>query len=159
MHKIEFDKVFEFDLSGTFSFGNLSMIQLVEIFKDGRVASHLLEPQLVKWFPVLRHIKGCKGYDHINKLDENIKYDAKNFTLSGGCKFLPSNMIGTGRKFDQEQFLFKTENMNYIICDIVDFPRVRVIFRRGKELAQAYPKGIISKTKRGELFGEFKISA
>jgi len=55
--------------------------------------------------------------------------------------------------------LFKTENMNYIICDIVDFPRVRVIFRRGKELARAYPKGIISKTKRGELFGEFKISA
>ena len=153
MHNIEFDRVYNFDLSGTFSFGSLSKSDLTEILKDGRVASHLLEPQLVKWFLELRHVKGCKDHDHVNKVDESIKYDAKNFTSAGGCKFMPSGMIGTGRKFNEEQFLFKTKNMNYIICDIVDFPKVSVIFKKGSELASQYPNGTITKSKRGELFG------
>ncbi len=153
MHSIEFDRVYAFDLSGTCSFGTLPDSIIMEILKDGRAASHFLEPQLEAWFPELRHVKGCKGYDHVKRVDENIKFDAKNFTQAGGCKFMPSGMIGTGRKFDEEVFLFKTEKMNYIICDIVDFPKVSVVFKRGQELANHYPNGIISKTKRGELFG------
>jgi len=153
MHNIESDRVYNFDLSGTFSFGNLSTTMLIEIYKDGRVASHLLERQLVSWFPELKHIKGCKDHDHVNRNDEDILYDAKNFTMSSGCKFLPSSMIGTGRKFNEERFLFKTEKMNYIICDIVDFPKVSVIFKKGSELASQYPKGTIMKSERGELFG------
>ena len=153
MYNIEFDKVFTFDLSGTYSFGSLSKSRLTEAFKDGRLTSHLIEPHLEIWYPELKHIKGCKDHDHVNRIDENIKYDAKNFTHAGGCKFMPSGMIGTGRKFDQEQFLLKTENMNYIICDIVDFPKVSVIFKKGSELASQYPNGTITKSKRGELFG------
>lgn len=153
MNNIEFDKIFSFNLSGTYSFGSLSKSALIEILKDGRVTSHLLEPQLVEWFPELRHVKGCKDHDHVNKVDESIKYDAKNFTPAGGCKFMPSGMIGTGRKFNEEQFLLKTENMNYIICDIVDFPKVSVIFKKGSELAIQYPNGTITKSRRGELFG------
>ena len=153
MNKIIFDKAFTFNLGGTFSFGDLSTGSLIEIFKDGRVASHLLERQLVHWFPELKHIKGCKDHDHVNRNDEDILYDAKNFTTSGGCKFLPSSMIGTGRKFDEERFLYKTQKMNYIICDIVDFPKINVIFKRGSELADQYTNGKISKSKRKELFG------
>ena len=152
MNNIVFDRVFTFDLSGTFSFGNLSADMLIEIYKDGRVASHLLERQLVSWFPELRHIKGCEDHDHVNRLDENIQYDAKNFTTSGGCKFLPSSMIGTGRKFNEERFLYKTQKMNYIICDIVDFPKINVIFKRGSDLSEQYPNGCIGKGKRKELF-------
>lgn len=153
MRKIKFNTVYKFDLTGTFSFGDLDNEALMETFKDGRVASHLLEPQLVSWFPELKHVKGCKDHDHVNRADENIKYDAKNFTTAVGCKFMPSGMIGTGRKFDREQFLFKTENMNYIICDIVDFPKVSVVFKKGKELSDQYPNGCIAKIKREELFG------
>jgi hypothetical protein len=154
MNKIKFDTIYKFDLSGTFSFGSLNKEQLKEIYKDGRVASHLLEPQLVNWFPEIRHVKGCKDHDHVDRIDENIKYDAKNFTKAGGCKFLPSNMIGVGRKFDQEQFLFKTQKMNYIICDIIDFPEIKVIFKKGSQLADKYRNGCIPKSKREELFGE-----
>jgi hypothetical protein len=153
MYNIEFDKVFTFDLSGTYSFGPLSNSRLTEAFKDGRLTSHLIELLLEIWYPALKHIKGCKDHDHVNRIDENIKYDAKNFTQAAGCKFMPSGMIGTGRKFDQEQFLLKTENMNYIICDIVDFPKISVIFKKGSELASQYPNGTITKSKRGELFG------
>jgi hypothetical protein len=149
---IVMDRVYEFNLNGTYSFGDLPVDMLNEIFKDGRVASHLLEPQLTKWFPELRHVKGCKNYDHVHRLNEEDRYDAKNFTVASGCKFMPSGMIGTGRKFNEEVFLFKAENLKYIICDIVDFPKVRVVFKNGKELAQKYPTGAISLTKREELF-------
>ena len=153
MRSIEYDKVYEYDLAGSYSFGTLPKVVLEEVLKDGRVASHMLEPQIEVWFPELKHVKGCKGHDHIHRRDGRL-FDAKNFTRSGGCKFMPSNMLGTGRKFDQDEFVKKTSGMSYIICDIVDFPRVRIIFKDGKELAQRYPKGNISKTKRGELFGE-----
>ena len=63
-------------------------------------------------------------------------------------------MIGVGRKFNQEQFLFKTQKMNYIICDIIDFPEIKVIFKKGSQLADKYRNGCIPKSKREELFGE-----
>jgi hypothetical protein len=154
MHSIEFEKVYTFVLTGTFSFGDLTPPQLIDIFKDGRVASHLLEPQLVKWFPELRHVKGCRDHDHVNKVDESIKYDAKNFTKTSGLKFVPSKMIGTGRKFDKAKFHkeVKEKKMNYICCDIVDFPKVRVLFKRGTDLLKEYPTGSIGVPKRDLLF-------
>jgi len=153
MSKIEYDKVYKYDLDGTVKFGGLSKEAVYAACRDGRVASHLLEPQIELWFPELTHVKGCKSYDHVRKKDGRL-FDAKNFTPAGGCKFLPSKMLGTGRKFNEQEFVKKTSNMTYIICDIVDFPKVRVIFKEGKELAQRYPNGKISKTRRDELFGE-----
>ena len=148
---IEFDKVYEFDLGGTISFGDLQEEDINELCKDGRFVSHLLERQLVKWFPELKHIKGCKNHDHVLRKDGRL-FDAKNFTPSGGCRFAPSSMYGVGRKFDEKIFLEKTKDMSYIICDIVEFPRVRVIVKHGAELAKEYPKGTISKPKRDILF-------
>ena len=153
MSKIEYNKVYKYDLAGTVKFGSLPKKTVHEVYKDGRVASHLLEPQIEVWFPELRHIRGCKSHDHVHKKDGRL-FDAKNFTPAGGCKFMPSKMLGTGRKFNEQEFIHKTSNMTYIICDIVDFPKIRLIFKEGKELAQRYPKGNISKTKREELFGE-----
>ena len=150
--EIKYDKVYNFDLSNSYSFGTLPKQALDEIFKDGRVASHLLEPQLEAWFPELEHVKGCKGYDHVHRCDERL-FDAKNFTARG-CKFMPSNMIGSGRKFIKEDFIKKTQGMSYIICDIVDFPRVRVVFKEGGQLAKQYPKGTIRLAERKEIFSE-----
>jgi hypothetical protein len=145
------NEIYLFDLSGTFTFGDIPEKKLVEILKDGRVASHLLEAQLEIWFSELRHIPGCKSHDHVNKYNGK-KYDAKNFTKKNGCKFMPSSMIGTGRSFDPEVFIEKANGLYYIICDIIDFPRVRVKCMAGKDLLAAYPNGRISKTKREILF-------
>ena len=147
----KFNKVYNHDLTGTYSFGDLDEEALIEIFKDGRVASHLLERQLTKWYPSLTHVKGCKDHDHVDKF--NFKYDAKNFTKSG-LGFMPSSMLGTGRKFDQKLFEMKSKKMNYICCDIMDFPRVRVVFKKGCELVKKYPTGKISSTQREVLFSE-----
>lgn len=150
MHKIIKNKVFNFTIKN-FSFGTLSPALVIDILKDGRVASHFLEPQLTHWFPELTHIKGCKGYDHIDQTSQ--KYDAKNFT-SRGLKFMPSNQLGSGRNFCYETTYKHAAELVYICCDIIDFPQVKVIFKDGPALLEEYPKATITKTKRKELFCE-----
>jgi hypothetical protein len=114
---------------------------LTEIFKDGRAFSHFIEPWLAEKFP-LNHITGCKKYDHTDKYDETIQYDQKTFTARG-CKFLPSNMIGEGRHFDQVIFEEKAIKLTYIVVSNVNFPEIKIKFVKGSELAAAYPKGCI----------------
>ena len=61
-------------------------------------------------------------------------------------------MLGVGRTFDHDVMVEKASKLIYIACDIIDFPKVRVVFKNGSELARDYPKGNISKSKREVLF-------
>lgn len=150
MTQIELDKTYDFTINNV-AFGDLSKEDLIEIYKDGRVASHLLERQLTKWFPQLTHVPGCADHDHIDRGTGQL-YDAKNFT-KGGLNFKPSKMLGVGRTFNHDAMVEKASKLIYIACDIVDFPIVRVVFKNGSELARDYPNGSISKSKREVLFG------
>lgn len=125
-----------------FNFGNLPESIIKDIFKDGRAFSHFIEPWLALNYPLI-HVKGCKKYDHTSIDDENIKYDQKTFT-AGGCKFMPSNMIGEGRKFDKDIFEEKAKKLIYIIVSNVNFPEIKIKFVRGIDLIVDYPKGVIS---------------
>ena len=149
--KFKLDKTYQFDLTGQVKFGDIPPDKLYDIFKDGRCASFLLEPQLTYWFESLKHITGCKDHDHVD--DKGVKYDAKNFTISGGLKFMSSSMLGTGRVFQMEIAHEKANELIYICCDIVEFPKVNVIFKKGKELIKEYPNCRIPKSDREFLFG------
>jgi len=140
---MDLDKVYYFNLKA--SFGDLSETQVNDILKDGRAASRFLEHQLVVWFPNLKYVDQA-GYDHI---DENgNKYDAKCWT-DHGCTFRESVMIGRGTDaIDRQRILEHASGVTYILCDITQFPRVRVIFKDGKELAERWPRGQISKGPR-----------
>ena len=148
MTEIELNKTYSFEIKNL-AFGDLTKEDLIEIYKDGRVASHLLERHLTKWFPQLTHVPGCADHDHLDNTGQ--QYDAKNFTKSG-LNFKPSKMLGVGRTFDYDVMVEKASKLIYIACDIVDFPKVRVVFKSGSELARDYPNGKISKTKREVLF-------
>ena len=124
------------------SFDNVPQSGIIDILKDGRPFSHFIEPWLAIHYP-LTHIKGCKKYDHTDINDENVKYDQKTFTKAGGCKFMPSNMIGEGRKFNKEIFEEKAKNLIYIIVSNVDFPEIKIKFVKGIDLIVDYPSGII----------------
>ena len=125
-----------------FKFGNLPKSEIIEIFKDGRAFSHFIEPWLAFNYSNLHHVKGCKKHDHVDTINENIKYDQKTFTQRG-CNFMPSNMIGQGRKFNQEIFKEKAKNLIYIIVSNINFPEIKVKFVRGIDLLVKYPKGVI----------------
>ena len=154
-HKVQYDKVYSFDLAGKVGFGTLTEKECFEILSDGRPSSHFLEVQLTKWFPELEHIKGCKDHDHVIKTGTKlVKIDAKNFTKSGGCKFMPSSMLGIGRTFNEKEFKRHANEINYAICDITRLPIVKVVFKKGDVLAEQYPKGQIGKKQRSVIFNE-----
>ena len=140
------NKVYHYDLKA--SFGDLSNEQINNIFQDGRSASRFLEYQLEKWFPDLTFVDK-HGYDHIDS-DGN-KYDAKCFTKRGS-KFCPSNMIGGGRKVNESVFLEHAKTITYIFCDIIDFPKVKITFKSGEDMAKKYKNGNIPFSKRCEIF-------
>ena len=146
---IKLNKVYDRFISNL-SFGNISKSRLQDFFKDGRNASFMLEEQLTHWFPQLTRVEGNKDHDHVDK--QGRKYDAKNFT-KGGLKFMPSNQLGSGRKFNEAVAHAKAKDLIYICCDIVEFPKVRIRFVEGKTLIKEYPKCSIPKTKREVFFG------
>ena len=148
--KLELNKTYDFDLTDTMSFGDIKQERLYEFFKDGRNASFMLEEQLIHWFPELTRVEGNKDHDHIG--ENGVKYDAKNFT-KGGLNFMPSNQIGAGREYDEVIAYEKANKLVYICCDIVDFPKVRVIFKSGKDFVEEFPKCRVTKTNREVLFG------
>ena len=74
--KIEHSKTYSFEIKNL-SFGDLSMEELIENFKDGRCCSWFMEPQLVKWFPQLTRVKGNKDHDHIDDHIKNIEIENK----------------------------------------------------------------------------------
>ena len=148
--KLKLNKTYEYDLTNTMSFGDIKQERLYEFFKDGRNASFMLEEQLTHWFPELTRVEGNKDHDHIS--ENGVKYDAKNFTKHG-LNFMPSNQIGAGRKFDSVVAYQKANKLVYICCDIVDFPKVKVVFKDGKDLVKSYPNCKVSKNKREVLFG------
>ena len=147
--KIELNKTYNFNIDSV-SFGSIPKVRIHEFFKDGRVASFFLEEQLPHWFPELTRIEGNKDHDHVDTLGR--KYDAKNFT-KGGLRFMPSNQMGAGRKFNETIAHEKADKLVYICCDIVDFPKVRVVFKSGKELVKSYPKCSVPTKDREVLFG------
>jgi len=135
------------------NFDCLSPAVLISLYQDGRVFSHFIERWLPSIYSGLTHIPGCEKYDHVDSANSNIKYDQKTFTKRG-CNFMPSNMIGEGRKFDPVIFKEKTANLNYIIVSNVNFPEIKIRFVTGVELADKYPNGKIPFTKFNEFFDE-----
>ena len=146
---VELNKTFKHTIDN-FTFGNLSPEMCIEIFKDGRPFSHFIEKWIEQNYP-LKHVKGCKSYDFRDINNDNILYDEKTFT-SRGCTFLPSNMIGVGRKFDKEIFEEKSKNLIYCIVSNNNFPNIMVKFVRGSDLLKKYPNGVISSKNFVEFF-------
>jgi hypothetical protein len=45
------------------------------------------------------------------------------------------------------------ESIDYIISDVTEFPKVRVVFKQGTDLVRDYPSGKIPLKARKTLFG------
>mgnify|MGYP000604137351 CR=1 FL=1 len=134
-----------------FSFDNVPQSGIIDIFKDGRAFSHFIEPWLAINYPLI-HITGCKKYDHTDINDENIKYDQKTFTKKGGCNFMPSNMIGEGRKFNKEIFeeiteLFSQFDENHNSTTKSGKSRARKAIGEVKKLVTDYRKASVEESK------------
>lgn len=146
MQEIQLYKNYVFEVN--YSFGDLSEEEVTEIISDGRVASHLLERQLCKWFPDLTFVNK-KGYDHVDNNGQ--KYDQKCWT-KGGLGFAPAHMGGKGRVFIQEEAHEHAKNIIYICCDVTELPKVTVQFKHGSDLIKKYPKCRVKKSEKSSFF-------
>jgi len=149
MASIVFNKTIERKVEGV-SFDTLPLEVLNELFKDGRIFSHFIERILAQDYG-LRHVPGCKGYDIVDPLNPDIKYEQKTFT-GNGCKFMPSNMIGQGRQFNKEVFDEKSKHLIYVIVSNIHFPSLKIRFVKGPELATRYPNGEIKLKDHDKFF-------
>ena len=149
-HQIRYDHTYEFDLTGRVQFGDLPTETVHALFQDGRVASKFLENILPVWFDDLTYVDQ-DGYDHV-QTSTGRQFDLKGFT-AGGASYAPSNMLGAGRKIDREKLHEHALSIDYILSDITEFPRVRIVFKRGTELVENYPNGKIPNQQKEILFG------
>lgn len=124
--------MYEFDFTGTITFGELEPSFLYEMFRDGRFCCEPLSRHLEQVFDELEFVDK-KGYDFIHP--ELGKIEKKQIT-KGGLRFCPSSMIGAGRKVNYEDVVNHIINndLTYVLADITKFPFVRVIFLKGTEL-------------------------
>jgi hypothetical protein len=144
------NKVYEFDLTGQVQFGLMPLEALYTLFQDGRVASKFLEHTIPVWFPDLVFEDG-EGYDH-RSLETDRRYDLKGFTR-GGASYAPSMMLGAGRKIDIKALHEHASTIDYIFSDITEFPKVRIVFKRGTDLVEQFPSGKIAPKHKQTLFG------
>ena len=147
-NKVEYNKVFEYDFGGQVQFGKLPEEKLYDLFKDGRIASHFLEQYVPLWFPDLVFVDK-KGYDHEDSVGH--KYDLKGFTIRG-ASYVPSKMLGAGRKVNLVEVEKHAKYISYIFSDITNFPKVRIVFKTGKEMLKQFPNGKIKANEINELF-------
>ena len=140
IHSVELNKTFTHNIDNL-TFGNIPQNILIEIFKDGRAFAHFIEKWLEINYPLI-HVSGCKKYDFLDANNPLILYDEKTFTKLG-CKYCPSNMLGQGRKFDQEEFENKSKKLTFCIVSNVNFPEIKIKFVKGEDLLKLYPKGNI----------------
>ena len=139
---IELNKIYTFQVENV-KFGNLSQQELNLLFQDGRVASHFLEIQITKWFTELQRKEIKRGRAKSDHVDQNNTiYEMKNFTKYG-CKVMPSYQYGGSREFNFKEFETLAKETTYIICNIIKFPEVKVIFKNGIDMVEMFPKGLI----------------
>ena len=130
---------------------------LIKLFTDGRHASHVLEKWCTSFFDCLIP-DNSKNHDFIDTRTQRT-VEAKTFTPKGGCKFMPSRMLGQGRVFIEEEAHAVVKSNIYCIADIIDMPVVRFIFIEGTELLKQYPSCKVTPSKRNDLFDMFTLPA
>ena len=130
--KLQLEKIYTFDFNNQIQFGSVSAEKLIEIFNDGRYLSEPLTYHHENYFDELKYVDEI-GYDFVHP---QFNYIEQKQITSGGMKFCPSNMIGQGRRVDQDFAHQHINNLDlyFLLADITKFPIVRTILLPGLEL-------------------------
>ena len=153
--KVQYNTIYNFDLTGKVRFGDLPESLIHQLFQDGRVASKFLEHHIPIWFPELKFVDQ-KGYDHVDVETGLKKWDLKGFT-KGGASFVPSSMLGAGRKIDIAEAQDHANTIDYIFSDVTEFPKIRIQFKHGVDLVAEFPKCKINRKQQSQLFNGVNI--
>lgn len=139
------NQLYHFELNN-FMFDNLTQPELHNIFKKGNNISPFLEIYFSKVFK-LQYVNK-PFHDFIDVFGNKI--EQKTFTKYG-CHFLPSTYRNYHNKNEFELMNIFNNNI-YLLCDITQFPKIQVIFKKGYDLFQQFPDGKICFSQKNILF-------
>ena len=117
-------------------FDNLDEVSLLKAFLNGSTISRFIELWLARNYDKLMDSDTVE-YD-LWDFEKKRKVEVKSFT-KGGCNFMPSYMIGAGRKLDEEKAYEYIDGKIFCIVDIIDYPNIYYKFVEGTSLqSEAY---------------------
>jgi hypothetical protein len=148
--KLPEDTILSWDVDALTQAMKLHTSEVEQYFMDGRRMSFILERRIA------REILGGRiadsegaGYDLVDK--SGGKWEVRSLTARG-VYFNPSGDVGSGRSFNEANFLAKLDQIDgYLIADITKFPDVPV-YAVNKEIVLAwYRSGAINKSAKASL--------
>jgi len=115
-------------------------------FQDGRRVSFIIERSVAKILGGKLAESEKKGYDII--LQNGEKWEIRSITKRG-VYFTPSNQVGKGRKFDEEGFKKKLDDIKgYILADVTNFPEIVLYMVPSEVVRQWWGAGKLGKTAK-----------
>jgi len=118
--------------------------EVLKYFRDGRRVSFVLERRIRDSFPSW-HLAPSEGsgYDLID--GQGGKWEVR--SVSKNIYFCPSYMVGSGRRFAEDGFIAKLDDIEGYICsDITMFPDIPVFMVPGEVIRQLYFEGQLGAT-------------
>lgn len=130
--KLELNKTYTFDFTGTVAFGSIEPEKLYQLYRDGRYVCEPLSWILEQTFDHLVYVDQ-KGFDFNHP---EFPYIEKKQITKSGLKFCPSSMVGTKRSVNYDEVLTHINQLNlkFLVVDITQFPIVRAALISGEDL-------------------------
>lgn len=135
---------------------HLTVDETLEYFKDGRRGSFVVERRIAKEI-IGGRIAESEGKSFDVYDSEGNKWEVRSLT-KGGIYFCPSKMVGSSRKFEEEGFQAKLDEIKgFYVARLTTFPEVEVFrvdvehvrkWHKNKELGKTTK---IAKDKMEEL--------
>jgi len=126
-----FDPQHNYHIKFDIKIGGLCAADVNALFKDGRVASHIIDKSLSKLFNNIhfRHNSGSPSDLTLvapspNNITKTSHYKLESKTLTaGGLRLIPSGQLGKGRSFDMSEALARATLVDYyVLTDIRQSP-------------------------------------
>ena len=118
-----------------------------EYFTDGRRVSFLIERRL-KWDHPGWELAKSEGAGYDLKDPNKDLWEVRSITRNG-VYFTPSNQVGSGRIFNENDFKKKLSNIKgFILTDIEQFPRMEVFVVSVENVIRWYSNGLLGKNAK-----------
>ena len=120
----------------------ISIADSIKYFTDGRKVSFLMERRIAK--EVLKgHLPSSEGASYDVITPDGKKYEVRSITR-GGVYFCPSYMVGSGRKFEEEGFITKLDEIEgYVLSDVTLFPNIPFWIINKNIVSSWYEEGLL----------------
>ena len=123
--KIDSHTVYVFNITDRIELGHIKKQVLYDKVTDGRISGLLMEDFIESAFENVAKAPNAKS--PFDLYVDDYKYESRVVT-GNGVKLIPSNQIGTGRKFNLEGYKAKRAGLDgYVFTEVADSPVLRIL--------------------------------